>query len=518
MKSKARKVAAVRRAQITQREATRAFIQMNAAFDLADRNPEIDEQFGRAFTESGRTALNPQDRRTMIDRSRYEMFQANPWLKGSSRATTVSVIGRGPELEVSLEGEFEEAGKKIEKGFNKWLKKRKVGRKCRAMANAKQSDGAGLAILISRADAKPDEVALDFVPFDCDHIVAPIDRGDHTIKGRCLNGKDIDETGDAVRYWITPEHPVENPLTEPKPVDARFVLDVWDWVRPSQSIGAPEYATTVKNGPLARAYRRATLDTATTAAKTSGVLQTNVDRFEDGTGALMPIAQWVQVPTPYGNLTALPTGWALNQMKAEQPTEGHSEFLRSLAAEHGRGVNQPGFIAVGDGGDLNFSSMAGLRQEWELEVDVQRQDWETECFDKILAEYLREAALIGIVPKEFGDIEKLPHSWRWKKRRHQDTDKEYSGRKTAVASGLRSISQWQMDDGLDPQQERANAAQGFGVTEEQYSQALFLSTFGDAARTVLGMPTQVDVAVEQAKALGSQVNGKKKEKGTGGNV
>lgn len=476
-------------------------VSLNAAYDLADQNPEINEQFGRAKHASGRMSLNPADRGVMIDRSRYEIFEANPWLKGSSRATTVSVIGRGPEIEVpEAEGITEAEAKLVESEFNKWLRKRKTGRKFRAMANAKQSDGAGMAIAFSNPKAGEDEVSLDFAPFDVDHIRPPIYPAPMDTREHCLSGKEIDASGEAVWYWITPEHPAENPTTQPRKVSARYVLDVWDWQRPSQSLGAPEYATTIRNGPIARSYRRATIDSAALASKHAGVMETNVDRFETGEMALSPMAAWVQVGTPYGTMSALPYGWKLNQLKSENPHTKHSEFIRDLAAEHGRGVNQPNFIALGDGADQNFSSMAGLRQEWELEVDAQRQDWETEALDKLLALWLEEMVALGKLPTKFRNVEAVGHTWRWRKRRHQDTDKEYNGRKTAVVSGLRSRRNWQTDDGLDPEQEDEQAAAGFGITKQEYRRILLISNFGDAARNVLGIATQTDVQLAAAKA------------------
>ena len=482
---------------MSQRQVQSNVIPMNAAYDLADQNPEINEQFARAMNESGRTALNPTDRRTLIDRSRYEIFQANPWLKGSARSTTVSVVGRGAEIEINIPGDDEQSGL-IEDLFNGWLVDVKAGRKFRAMANAKQSDGAGMALAFTNEKRPQDSVQLDFIPFDCDHIRAPYDWQIDT-KQTCLDGKVTDKFGDVVAYWMTPEHPAENPMTMPIKVPAEYILDVWDWGRPSQSVGAPEYATSVKNGPLTRSFRRATLDAATTAAKHTGIMRTNVDRFDDGAAALDPMAAWVQVPTSYGTWTAVPAGWTIEQMKAEHPNSNHEAFVKSLASEHGRGVNQPNFIALGDASDQNMSSMAGLRQEWELEVACQRQDWETEVIDKLLILWLKEAAALGLIDIKYNDVRKVKHTYRWSKRRHADTSKEYSGRETAIKIGAKSRRQWQMDDGLDPTKEDQMSAQGFGVTEEQYQRALFVSTFGDAARSVLGLPTMVEVQLELVK-------------------
>lgn len=491
-----------RNAAMKRQNVSRGVVALNASYDLAERSPELNEQFARARTESGRQALNAMDVRTMRDRSRYEIFQANPWLAGSSRSTTVSVVGRGAEIEVNIPDDEDWSGK-IETMINDWLEDIKAPRKMRAMANAKQSDGAGMGVTFTNGNRPDDDVQLDFLPFDVDHIKSPFDWQTDG-RGKSVDGKVKDRFGNVIGYWMTPEHPAENPSSLPVFVPAEFILDVWNWQRPSQDTGAPEYATSVKNGPLVRTFRRATIDAAATAAKHTGIMRTNVDRFDDGTTALDQLAAWVQVPTQYGTWTAVPAGWTIEQMRAEHPNSTHEGFMKSLASEHGRAVNQPGFITLGDASDANNSSLMGLRSEWEIEVGVQRQDWETECLDKLVRLYLQEAAALGKIPKQYADIRKVKHSWRWNKRRHADTQKEYTGRSVAITSGTRSRRQWQIDDGLNPSKEDQMAAQGFGVSEEVYRKALFFKQFGDAARMAEGLPTMVDVQLELAKKTAAQ--------------
>lgn len=499
------------------------FVKMNARYDLADFDDEINEQFARARPESGNTGLNQGELRRMVDRSRHEIYQANGWLKGTVRSATVSIIGRGPEVELRAfdideerpSAETTRQVSRVERLFNRFLRKRKCGRKFRVMANAKQSDGTGLAMIFD-STVKVDRISLDFHPFDRDHIRPPkeqlrLDRTEYLLYGKEYD----DNTHEPSTYWVSPKHPVEHPESEPVPIPAKFILDVWDWMRPSQGHGAPEYATVIKNGPLSRAYRRATLDAATTAAKHTAIMETSVDTFADGNYALDDMANWVTVPTQYGMLTALPMGWKLNQMKAEQPHTSHAEFMRSLAAEAGRATNQPAHISLGDGGGMNMSSQQGLRTEWETEVGCQRQDWETEALNKLLEHWLREAAAINLIPKKFGTIDAFDVEYRWTKRRHEDTNREYQGRAASVVAGLRSRESWLMEDGRNPEFEDATAAEGYGVTEEQYKRAVFINTFGDAAREVLGLPTTAQGGATQEQkakpnAGAGETNGKPK--------
>lgn len=75
---------------------------INARYELAERTAVMNEQFARATPGSARMAQAHADRATVRDRVRHEMHEADPWMKGSARTTVVSVVGRGPWLEVKI--------------------------------------------------------------------------------------------------------------------------------------------------------------------------------------------------------------------------------------------------------------------------------------------------------------------------------------------------------------------------------------------------------------------------------
>ena len=461
---------------------------LNARYELAERSVDNNEHFARA---QGGSALQNQsgvDRATLRDRIRHEMHEADPWLHGSQRTTVVSTIGRGAWLEVNIAG-TPEVSRDISSKFNQWFRDRVGGpRKLRTMCWSQGSDGPGLAVIVTNYDVRG-PVKLDFVPFEDEQIKAnPASRNTIDRRNYLLDGVEQDNYGNPSRYWITEKHPDEYPESESRPIDAQYVIDVFDKQRPSQGRGVSDYATSVRNGPLRRIYRRATLDAAATAAKMSYILESNVDRFEDGENNFEDIDSLTGLPIYYGEGTVLPKGWKAMQMKAEQPTTGHTEFMRGNVAEMGRSAGQPAMVALGDATGLNFASGQLSRADWAEDVDVRRQDWETLCLDKLLAHWLREAALVGEIPLEYADIDNVPHEYRWTRRRHQDTNKEYSGRAKAIASGQTSRAFWMTDDGVNPDSEDEAAAVGFGVDKETYRRALFLQTFGDAAFAALGLP------------------------------
>lgn len=478
--------AQARRQRALARQKRPVIVKLEAAYDNAELTADMNELFARARHESGLSALDPQTRRTLIDRSRYEILQANNWLKGAARTAVNWVIGRGPYLECKIEGN-PDAARLIEKKFNAWFKRIRGPRKFRVMAYAKITDGAGLGMLVNNPRLKG-KIKLDIVPFEDDQIKMPFGRvsGEDWQKNYLLDGKELDKSGNAIRYWVRKNHPVDDPAAESEPIDAKFVLDVWSWERPSQSRGVPEMSTSIGAGPMMRIYQKAVLDSATTAAKHTVLVETSVDKFDDGERVYEPVDAQVEMHIPYGMQTFLPAGHRATQLKAEQPTASHSEFVRSQVTAAGRPIGQPSQISTGDSAGMNFAGGQLGRQDYEQDIDVQRQDWESEALDKALEEWLIEAVLAKEIPAEFVDIDSLGHEWRWTRRRHQDTNREYSGRQKACASGLTSPAFWQEDDGVDPEEEDLSAARSYNITLEQFREIRCRATFGAAAIAVLG--------------------------------
>ena len=462
--------------------------ELNARYELAERSVDNNEHFARANGGSALMNQSGVDRATLRDRVRHEMHEADPWLHGSQKTTVTSTIGRGAWLEVNIPGN-PELSREMSRKFNQWFRDRVGGpRKLRTMCWAQGDSGAGLGMVVTNYSIRG-PVKLDFVPFEDEQVKAPAaSRNSLDRRNYLLDGVEQDEFGNARRYWVVERHPDEYPSDEPRAIDAEFVIDVFDKTRPSQGRGVSDYATSVRNGPLRRIYRRATLDAAATAAKMSYILKSTVDRFDNGESAFEDIDSLTALPLYYGEGTVLPAGWDAVQMKAEQPTTGHNEFMRGNVAEMGRSAGQPAAVALGDHAGLNFAAGQLSRSDWAEDVDVRRQDWETLCLDKLLMHWLIEAALVGEIPADYADIDDVPHEYRWTRRRHQDTNKEYSGRAKAVASGQTSRAFWMTDDGVNVESEDEAAASGFGVDKETYRRALFLNTFGDAAFAALGLP------------------------------
>ena len=492
---------------------------LNAAFDFAELTPELNELFARAKHESGLTGYDRQARRTLIDRSRYEVLQANKWFQGAARAAVTWVIGRGPFLEVKIAGN-PEAARGVELLFNQWFKLRNGARKLRVMCWSKITDGTGLAMVTNYPAPVRDpgqalsaaDITLNFVPFEEDQIQQPFADmyGEAFNTKYLLDGKELDSQGDPVAYYVLPYHPADEPALNPNRVPAEFVIDVWDWRRPSQGRGYPEMATSIGDGPMLRVYDRAVVDAAATAAKHTVLIETNVSTFPDGDENYDPIEPGVTMPIGYGMQSFLPAGHKATQMKPEQPTARHGDFVRTNTAGAARPLGQPSQISTGDSAGINFAGGQLGRQDYEADVDVQRQDWESLCLDKLLGHFLREAVLLGLIPADVAQQAELSHEWRWTRRRHQDTNREYTGRQKACAAGLTSPAFWQEDDGVDPEEEDLASARSYGLTIEQFREARFRTLFPEAAVAILG-PGQTPQKTTTQPQKGQQTNGQQNQ-------
>ena len=461
----------------------------NAAFDNAERNSKLNELFARATHATG--TMSPSERRTLVDRSRYEILEANGHYKGIGRAAISLVLGRGAFVEVKQEGMPTTDARMIEQKFNAWFKLVNGARKLRVMGWAKITDGSGLAMITNnpKLAKRGDGITLDFVPFEDEQIQRPLmfnDKPSEWNRNYLLDGKEFDDFGNPERYWVTQNHPIDDPTATATPVDAEYVIDVWSWERPSQGRGNPEMGTVVGDGPMMRIYEQAVVDCAATAAKHSAIFKTNTAVFTDGEAVYDPIGGFVEVPLNTGVGTFLPDGHDVTQLKAEQPTATYSDFMRTKVVAAGRPIGQPPQISTGDAAGINYAGGQLSRQDYSADVDVQHQDWEMLALSKLFRHWLEEAALAGVIPRKYRDSDQVNHEWRWTRQTHQDPQKEYTGRSIAVKTGLTSVAYWQEADGVDPEEEDLSAARSLGLSIEKFREARFRTLMPAAALALLG--------------------------------
>jgi capsid protein len=160
-----------------------------------------------------------------------------------------------------------------------------------------------------------------------------------------------------------------------------------------------------------RRYTLAVVAAAETAANHAGVMQTTVppngEASEVEAGATLTIER--------NQMTALPEGWTLSQMKAEQPTGTYGEFKHEIINEAARPLNMPFNIAAGNSSGYNYSSGRLDHQTYFKSVGIEQDDLEIEALDRIFDAWIAEAILIeGYLPQAARAVGmEFDHEWFW---------------------------------------------------------------------------------------------------------
>jgi capsid protein len=142
-----------------------------------------------------------------------------------------------------------------------------------------------------------------------------------------------------------------------------------------------------------------------------------------------------------GTLTTLPEGWDVSQLKAEQPTNSHQAFTRTILGEITRGVNLPYHLGAFDASSYNYSSARLDGQLHAQNVRVERDELERVWLDHMLRAWLDEAALIpGFIPSGLRPVSDWNWSWVWDGREHIDPVKEANAVETQLATLTTSLT------------------------------------------------------------------------------
>jgi capsid protein len=142
-----------------------------------------------------------------------------------------------------------------------------------------------------------------------------------------------------------------------------------------------------------------------------------------------------------GTLTTLPEGWDISQLKAEQPTNTHQAFTRTLLGEISRGVNLPFYKAAYDASSYNLSSARLDDKLDEQNVRVERDDLQCDWLDRIFLAWLDEALLVpGLIPQTISRPSEWNWSWVFDGREGIDPNKEANAAETKLATLTTSLA------------------------------------------------------------------------------
>ncbi len=159
-------------------------------YDAARPSRELDAYWSRADSLGGDAALDPDTRRRLRERSRYE-FANNCYARGAGLLWANAVVGSGPRPQ--LLGDDRKFNKRVEWAFCEWAEEIGLAAKLRSMKVSRFVDGEAFALLHGNPNlAGP--VKLDVSPFDAERVRAPL-RFERPARRRRVENRRIRESG-----------------------------------------------------------------------------------------------------------------------------------------------------------------------------------------------------------------------------------------------------------------------------------------------------------------------------------
>lgn len=422
---------------------------VRARYDAAQTNEDNRRHWSNADAMSADASANPQVRRIIRNRARYE-FSNNCYLYGTANTIANDTVGSGPRLQMlSDDMGFNDI---VEKLWIDWCHAIGLDSKLRVMRVGRVISGEVFAVRsVNRGLDHP--VKMDVFVYEPDQIGGPMQSAFDPFY---YDGIKYDVSGNPVSYDVYKAHPgdVLNPFMLPTDFDTIPAKNVWHYYRPDrpgQRRGVPESTAAL---PLFAHLRDLTLSVVTamrTAADYAMVIQTNNSFDENDTSAGSGGTQGdggSSGATPMDTFelqrnmtTVLPDGYSLNQTKPEQPHQKYNDVENAIIRQIGRVMNCPFEIVAMDSSQANMSAAYLGRQPYIKAIEVERESL-VRFLDWIAKEwfYFLERSDVPELAEYRGNFPTINHTWFWDEFvNHADPDKVASAEKTSLETGVATV-------------------------------------------------------------------------------
>ncbi len=420
---------------------------LRAGFDSAVTNDANRRHWSNADGLSADAAANPEVRRTLRNRARYEVSN-NSYARGIVSTLANDVIGTGPRLQLLTDND--ESNQRIEREFMLWAKAVGLPEKLRVMRMARAQDGEAFLVLVNNPVLRT-TVKLDLRLVEADQVTTP---DLWVLDDNAVDGIVFDEFGNAVEYHVLKSHPGDAASfslgLDYDRLPAESVIHYFRVDRPGQSRGVPDITSALPLFAQLRRYTLAVLGAAETAADFAGILYTDTP----ANGEAESVEPMDAIELEARSLLTMPGGWKMAQVHAEQPSTTYAEFKRELLNEIARCLNMPFNVAAGNSSGYNYASGRLDHQTYFKSIRVEQEHIACAVLDRIFAAWLREAVLVSdLLPIALRTVvardEAVPHQWFWDGHEHVDPAKEATAQATRLASHTTTLANEYAKQGRD---------------------------------------------------------------------
>lgn len=405
---------------------------VRARYDAAQTTPENIRHWSAADGLSARAANDPQVRKKLRDRARYEVAN-NSYAKGIVETLANDVVGTGPRLQLLTEDL--DLNRRVSDAFEAWTAGVGLAEKLRTIKKARTVDGEAF-VLLTTNPRLPTEVQLDLRLIEADQVASPYLGLADPLD---VDGIRFDRFGNPVSYHILKDHPGDTLQFSPDRFErfpAQLVLHWFRADRPGQVRGVPDITPALQLFGQLRRYTLAVIAAAETAADFAAVLYS--DAPPDGGSLEGEPFETLEIERRL--MTTLPAGWKMGQFKAEQPTTSYPEFKAEIINEIARCLNMPFNVAAGNSAGYNYSSGRLDHQTYFKSIGVDQYHLETAVLDRLFFAWLEEAYLARLVDQPPDRLEGWPHQWFWDGFEHVDPSKEANAEAVRLANNTITLA------------------------------------------------------------------------------
>lgn len=395
---------------------------IGARYDAAQTTDDNTRHWANADGLSARQANSLEVRRVTRERARYEVAN-NCYARGMVETIADLSVGRGAQLQIlRRRGNLQQRtdAQVVERLFDEWADEVGLWAKLWTARVARSVDGEGCGLM--RTDwSLESPVKLTIQPLETDHFTSGYQDGWEAGE---IDGLDVDDVGNVIRYHVMPSHPAEDlgGMQDPVLVSERAGYLWFRGCRPGQLRGVSELLPALPLFALLRRFTLATLHAAETAANFAGVLETT------GPGSEQP-AEFERIEFERNALLTLPAGAKLGQLQAQHPATTYEMFKLQVLCEIARCLQLPRGLALLDSSNYNYSSGRLDRQGTDQFLAVDHQSAEAQILRKAWRAWLSEARLVdGYLPESYRQSRSpVKVRWLWSGLGHVDRQKEAAG-------------------------------------------------------------------------------------------
>lgn len=469
---------------------------VKARFDSQFTTPLNAGHFALMDAMSIDAAASWMVRRKLRMMCRYE-YHNNPLLFGLIDTYADYIIGTGPRLHITTKDKkFNSA---VEKIWLDWEEEVGFSEKLHGSCAATCYNGEGF-ILLRNNPGLDNPIKLDVFDIEADQVTSPL-FGMYPAEypDQYFDGVVLDPWGKPRIYHILRQHPGAFGAF----VILSYVFDAWpacnvmhDYrrIRPGQQRGLPSILPALPNAANLRRLGLATVLSAENAAKwgisvETPAIATSPEPLMDSNGQIirdqngMPVyASDLMADTwemEYSAFNRLPAGTQAKMLTPEQPGANYDTLVNIELGALGRALGMPLFIVSLDARQANMSSAYVAMQPYGKRIRSERKRYNRLLNTRVWPQFIREASLLGLLPSSSESIEEptqISHSWTWDRvNDHADPSKVAGAAQTRLDSFITARRQEAADLALDIDEQDEMSAADFGVTVEEYREALFKS-------------------------------------------